>query len=151
MKVYAYNYRMVKILLSELKISCLLPFTRISFASIFFLLHNFFTNRSWIYSRLILSSPMIRPNSAPLPWPLAYLVAKTFCIAGGEEHYLPGNQGGLQTASHLHIFDNHQYVPERDPRYHCTACSCGRVRSVAMSRQGNERRTLTWTEEPFTI
>ena len=44
-----------------------------------------------IYSRLILSSPMIRPNSAPLPWPLAYLVAKTFCIAGGEEHYLPGN------------------------------------------------------------
>ena len=24
-------------------------------------------------------------------------------------------QGGLQTASHLHIFDNHQYVPERDP------------------------------------
>ncbi len=44
-----------------------------------------------LYSRLILSSPMIRPNTAPTPWPLACLVAKVFCMAGGEERYLPGN------------------------------------------------------------
>ena len=44
-----------------------------------------------LYSRLILSSPMIRPNTAPTPWPLACLIAKVFCMAGGEERYLPGN------------------------------------------------------------
>lgn len=35
--------------------------------------------------------PNDTPKQRPLPWPLAYLVAKTFCIAGEEEHYLPGN------------------------------------------------------------
>ena len=44
-----------------------------------------------LYSRLILSSPMIRPNSAPIPWPLACLAAKAFCLTDREEYYLPGN------------------------------------------------------------
>lgn len=44
-----------------------------------------------IFSSLILSSPMIRPNSTPVPWHLACLVAKAFCIMGKSEQYVWGN------------------------------------------------------------
>lgn len=44
-----------------------------------------------LFSGLILSSPMIRPNSAPLPWGLAALIAGAFCLAGKGERYLPGH------------------------------------------------------------
>lgn len=44
-----------------------------------------------LFSRLILSSPMIRPNTAPVPWPLACLIAGAFCLMHKEEKYLAGN------------------------------------------------------------
>lgn len=44
-----------------------------------------------LFSRAILSSPMIRPCSAPVPWPFACLVARILCIAGKEEQYVIGN------------------------------------------------------------
>lgn len=44
-----------------------------------------------LFSGMILSSPMIRPNSAPLPWRLAGLIAGIFCVAGRREQYLPGH------------------------------------------------------------
>lgn len=44
-----------------------------------------------LFSRLILSSPMIRPSSAPVPWPLARLIAKVFCMVGKSECYVNGN------------------------------------------------------------
>lgn len=43
-----------------------------------------------LFSALILSSPMFRPNSAPLPWWLASLTAGVFCLAGKEQRYLIG-------------------------------------------------------------
>lgn len=44
-----------------------------------------------LFSRAILSSPMIRPCSAPVPWPFACLAARILCIAGKEEQYVIGN------------------------------------------------------------
>lgn len=44
-----------------------------------------------LFSGLILSSPMIRPKSAFVPWPLACLVAGILCAMGRKEQYLAGN------------------------------------------------------------
>ena len=44
-----------------------------------------------LFSRLILSSPMIRPSSAPTPWPVACLIAGMFCLIGKNERYVIGN------------------------------------------------------------
>lgn len=44
-----------------------------------------------LFSGIILSSPMIRPSSAPLPWGLAALIAGAFCLAGKRERYLIGH------------------------------------------------------------
>ncbi|MCM1267325.1 MAG: alpha/beta hydrolase [Bacteroidales bacterium] len=44
-----------------------------------------------LFSGLVLSSPMIRPSSAPIPWRLAALIAKIFCLTGGSERYLIGH------------------------------------------------------------
>lgn len=45
-----------------------------------------------LFSKLILSSPMIRPCSAPVPWPLACVGASLLCMAGKEEQYVAGSK-----------------------------------------------------------
>lgn len=44
-----------------------------------------------LFSGLVLSSPMIRPNSGSLPWILAASMAGAFCLAGKKKQYLMGN------------------------------------------------------------
>lgn len=44
-----------------------------------------------LFFGMILSSPMIRPSSAPLPWGLASLIAGVSCLTGKGERYLPGH------------------------------------------------------------
>lgn len=44
-----------------------------------------------LFSGLILSSPMFRPSSAPLPWGLASLIAGAFYLIGKREQYLMGH------------------------------------------------------------
>lgn len=43
-----------------------------------------------LFLKAVLSSPMIRPSSKPVPWGLAYLIAKVFCAAGKSESYVLG-------------------------------------------------------------
>lgn len=43
-----------------------------------------------LFFKVILSSPMIRPSSKPVPWGLACLLAKVFCAAGKSEAYIMG-------------------------------------------------------------
>lgn len=44
-----------------------------------------------LFSGLLLSSPMLRPNSGSVPWVLGCLMAGAFCLAGKKRQYLPGN------------------------------------------------------------
>lgn len=44
-----------------------------------------------LFAGMILSSPMLRPSSAPLPWGLAALTAGAFCLVGKEKKYLFGH------------------------------------------------------------
>ena len=85
-----------------------------------------------LFSRLILSSPMIRPSSAPIPWPLARLIARTFCILGKSEQYVAGHRpyDGQETfvdsASISEArFDYYQQKRNTEPLYQMSAASYG--------------------------
>ena len=43
-----------------------------------------------LFFKIVLSSPMIRPSSKPVPWGLACLIAKTLCTLGKSEAYIMG-------------------------------------------------------------
>lgn len=85
-----------------------------------------------LFSRLILSSPMIRPSSAPVPWPLTCLIAKTFCLSGKAEHYVKGNRpydgqetfAGSASVSEAR-FDYYQQKRYKEPLYQMNAASYG--------------------------
>ena len=85
-----------------------------------------------LFSRLILSSPMIRPNSAPVPWPLARLIAGTFCILGKAEQYVAGHRpyDGQETfADSASVskarFDYYQQKRNAESLYQMNAASYG--------------------------
>lgn len=44
-----------------------------------------------LFAGVVLSSPMFRPSSAPLPWGLASLIAGAFCLFGKKESYVIGH------------------------------------------------------------
>lgn len=85
-----------------------------------------------MFSGMILSSPMIRPSSAPLPWGLASLIAGVFCLTGKGERYLPGHlpydgrerfadSAGLSEAR----FDYYQKKRKEEPLFQTNAGSYG--------------------------
>lgn len=43
-----------------------------------------------LFFKIVLSSPMIRPSSKPVPWRLACLIAKALCTFGKSEEYIMG-------------------------------------------------------------
>lgn len=45
-----------------------------------------------LFSRVVLSSPMIRPLTGNMPWPLAALIAQVMCLFGKGERYVAGQK-----------------------------------------------------------
>lgn len=85
-----------------------------------------------LFSKLILSSPMIRPNSEPVPWFLACQIAHVCCIAGKHEHYVMGNhpyEGPEQFADSASVSEArfHYYQDKRsqEPLFQMNAASYG--------------------------
>lgn len=84
------------------------------------------------FARLILSSPMIRPSSAPVPWALACVTAKVFCAAGKEEWYVMGNHAysgpepfaGSASVSEVR-YNYYQEKRSREPLFQMNAVSYG--------------------------
>lgn len=85
-----------------------------------------------LFSGVILSSPMIRPCSAPLPWWLASLIAGVFCLLGKKEKYLFGNHsydGKERFADSAGISEErflyYQRKKDAEPLFQTCACSFG--------------------------
>jgi len=85
-----------------------------------------------LFSGVILSSPMFRPSSAPLPWWLASLIAGVFCLAGQREHYLIGHRpydGKERFADSAGIcearFDYYNRKRKEEPLFQTSAGSYG--------------------------
>lgn len=104
-----------------------------------------------LFSRLILSSPMIRPSSAPVPWFLARLLAKAFCIAGKGERYVRGNHpydGAEQFADSASVSEaRFQYYQEKrssEPLFQMNGASYGWLWQTA--RLNHYLQTRAWRE-----
>ena len=85
-----------------------------------------------LFSRLILCAPMIRPKTAPVPWSLAGLIAKIFCMAKKSERYVAGNRpfgepelfADSASVSEAR-FDYYQQKRCQEPLYQMNAISYG--------------------------
>lgn len=85
-----------------------------------------------LFSRLVLSSPMIRPDTSPVPWPLAKLIARGFCAVGKSERLARKSclrEGPERFADSASVsearFDYYQEIRRREPLYQMHAASCG--------------------------
>ena len=91
-----------------------------------------------LFQRAILSSPMIRPLTAGVPWPLAKLTAAMLCIAGKDKAYVPGshafdgNERFEDSASiNRERYEYYQRKRNAEPLYQMNAASCGWLNEAA--------------------
>lgn len=89
-------------------------------------------NAPELFSKMILTSPMICPKSDPVPWTVASLIAKFFCMTGKSERYLMGHhpydgaERFLDSASTSEArFDYYQKKRNREPLFQMNAASYG--------------------------
>lgn len=94
------------------------------------------------FDKLILSSPMMRPRTKPVPWKLAGMIAGVCCLFGKEKEYVKGQkpyQGAERfedsAASSKVRFDYYQRKRSAEPLYQTNAPSYGWLRNaVRMNR-----------------
>ena len=85
-----------------------------------------------LFSKMVLSSPMIRPSSKPVPWRLACLVAKAFCSAGKSESYIKGqhpydNREEFKDSASVSEarFDYYRNIRQKQPYFQMNGASYG--------------------------
>ena len=85
-----------------------------------------------LFSHVILSSPMIRPLTGNVPWPLAALIAQGMCLFGKGERYVAGQQpyDGKESfedsaSSSEPRFARYQEIRRRRPELQMNAASYG--------------------------
>ena len=90
-----------------------------------------------LFRRAVLSSPMIRPLTAGIPWPVAKLMANILCRAGKSEQYVPGGRpfDGSErfedsASTSRERFDYYQKKRNAEPLYQMNAASCGWLREA---------------------
>jgi len=101
------------------------------------------------FDKLLLTSPMIRPRTAPVPWELAKLIAGIYCLLGKEKEYVMGQKpyGGLeqfaQSASTSEArFAYYQEKRKAEPLYQINAPSYGWLRCTG--RMNRYLRSKGW-------
>lgn len=94
--------------------------------------------RPEFFSCLILSSPMIQPETRPVPWIFAEMTAALYAAAGKEMSYVAGQtpyQGGERFEDSAAVsrarFEYYQKKREADPLYQMSAPSYGWLLAAA--------------------
>ncbi len=84
------------------------------------------------FDKLILSAPMLRPQTKPVPWELAQLIAYFACLLGKEKAYVrgqkpyDGRERFEESAATSEVkFDYYQRKRNAEPLYHTNAPSYG--------------------------
>lgn len=87
-----------------------------------------------LFKRVILTSPMIRPNTHPLPWKFAVLIARIACLLGKSAHHLPtghpfdDSETFEQSSAISQVrFDYEQDIRRSDPLFQNTCGTYGWV------------------------
>lgn len=89
------------------------------------------------FNKLILSSPMLRPQTNPVPWKIAQIIAGICCLMGKEKEYVTGQKpyGGVErfedSASTSEVrFACYQRKRNAEPLYQTNAPSYGWLRNA---------------------
>ena len=63
-----------------------------------------------LFQKIILNSPMLRPLTGNVPWPLVIAIAQTKCLLGKKEDYVAGQKpyDGSETSKPVDV------LPDRD-------------------------------------
>ena len=96
------------------------------------------SERPELFERAVLSSPMIRPLTGSLPWPMAKLLASMLCRMGKAKEYVPGSHAfdGKErfedsAAASRERFEYYQRKRNAEPLYQMNAASCGWLNETA--------------------
>lgn len=91
-----------------------------------------------LFAGAVLSSPMIRPLTGTIPWPVARLLAKLLCIMGKAEQYVPGGHAydGKErfedsASTSRERFAYYQKKRNAQPLFQMSAASCGWLKETA--------------------
>ena len=91
-----------------------------------------------LFSRAVLSSPMIRPLTAGVPWSAASLLAGILCRIGRSKQYVPGGHAfdGQETfedsaSTCRERFSFYQKRRNEEPLYQVSVASCGWLHEAA--------------------
>ncbi len=93
--------------------------------------------RPGFFQRAVLSSPMIRPLTGGIPWPIAKMIVSVLCLLGKQETYVPGQHAfddgetfETSAATCRERFDFYQEKRRREPLYQMSGASCGWLREA---------------------
>ncbi len=100
-----------------------------------------------LFEKIVLSSPMIRPATGPVPYGVAAVGTAALCAAGRAKNYCPGHHpyhGPEDFASSASLsrprFDYYQEIKEENPLFQTSAASIGWVHaSVQLDRELMDR------------
>ena len=91
-----------------------------------------------LFAGAVLSSPMIRPLTGTIPWPVAKLLAKLLCRMGKAEQYVPGGHAfdGKErfedsASTSRERFAYYQKKRNAEPLFQMSAASCGWLNETA--------------------
>ena len=94
--------------------------------------------RPELFAGAVLSSPMIRPLTGTIPWPVAKLLAKLLCRMGKAEQYVPGGHAfdGKErfedsASTSRERFAYYQKKRNTQPLFQMSAASCGWLNETA--------------------
>lgn len=93
--------------------------------------------RPELFEKVVLSSPMIRPRTGPVPWPLAQGIARAVCAFGGAKAYVAGQRpySGSESfeesaADSRARFEYYKAIRENNPHCQMSAASYGWLKSA---------------------
>lgn len=91
-----------------------------------------------LFTGAVLSSPMIRPLTEPIPWPVAKVLAKLLCLMGKAKQYVPGGHAfdGKErfedsASTSRERFAYYQKKRNAQPLFQMSAASCGWLNETA--------------------
>lgn len=112
----------------------------------------------YLFAKVILSSPMIRPSTGMVPWHDAKAIADLYCAVGREEQYVAGQKPyhgreRFETSSSLSRarFEYYQDKKEKEPLFQTNAASYGWLHEASELNQFLQKEAWKEIEIPVLI
>lgn len=111
---------------------------------------------SYLYRKAILTSPMIRPQTEGVPWPVTCLISGLNCGVGRREYYVVGQRpyhgiGKFENSSSgsKERFDYYQAKRHQEPLYQLNAASYGWLYGAVWLNRYLKRTAYKTIQTPF--